>query len=300
MKNHCAVAALARSVVVLGVLACSPAEELPQVAEAAPSAVPAVVAAPVAAAVSAPAPQDPVRTATPAPTKTATQTAAKASPVPTARAVSDTAASSPPSPPVVTPVPTAAITPPTPAAAPAPAPVASLGELALQPGSRLWFDGTSNVKDFTCKSSTLSATVVTSGANAAPAVLAGTKSVTSVAFSVPVTSLDCDNGTMNGHMRKALEMEKHPQIAFALESYELVPAAAGTAVTLVGSLTIRGAPRPVTMLAQVTPGDAGGMRLVGSYELNMKDFGVKPPSLMLNTMKVREKVKVGFDLVLKD
>ena len=32
----------------------------------------------------------------------------------------------------------------------------------------------------------------------------------------------------------------------------------------------------------------------------MKEYGVKPPSLMLGTMNVREKVKVRFDLLLRD
>jgi hypothetical protein len=31
----------------------------------------------------------------------------------------------------------------------------------------------------------------------------------------------------------------------------------------------------------------------------MKDYGVKPPSLMLGTMRVGEKVQVHFDLLLK-
>jgi hypothetical protein len=32
----------------------------------------------------------------------------------------------------------------------------------------------------------------------------------------------------------------------------------------------------------------------------MTEFGVKPPTLMLGTMKVGDKVKVGFDLYLKN
>ena len=31
----------------------------------------------------------------------------------------------------------------------------------------------------------------------------------------------------------------------------------------------------------------------------MKEFGLKPPSLMMGTMKVDERVKVSFDLFLK-
>jgi hypothetical protein len=32
----------------------------------------------------------------------------------------------------------------------------------------------------------------------------------------------------------------------------------------------------------------------------MTEFGLKPPTLMLGTLKVDERVKVGFDVVLKD
>ena len=53
---------------------------------------------------------------------------------------------------------------------PSPRPTAVSGVLTLKPASRLWFDGSSSVKDFSCKAKTLT---------------------------VPVSSLDCDNGTMN-------------------------------------------------------------------------------------------------------
>ena len=43
----------------------------------------------------------------------------------------------------------------------------------------------------------------------------------------------------------------------------------------------------------------GVLRVTGRYELNMKEYGIKPPSLMMGTMRVRERVKVGFDLLLK-
>jgi hypothetical protein len=51
--------------------------------------------------------------------------------------------------------------------------------------------------------------------------------------------------------------------------------------------------------AIATPADNGGLRVKGSKEFLMSEFGVKPPSLMLGTMKVRDKVKVNFDVVLR-
>lgn len=204
-----------------------------------------------------------------------------------------------------TPAPTPATTP-TPDAAPAPVVVPArvpppvAGRLTLRTGSRLWFDGTSSVKDFTCKTSTLEATVVTSRTAAASAIIAGEKSVSGAELTVPVASLDCANGTMNGHMRKALDANAHPTIVFSLRSYELMKGTGSVAITLTGTLTISGTTKPITLLAEATDGADGALRLTGMYELDMKEFGVKPPSLMLGTMNVREKVKVRFDLLLED
>ena len=154
--------------------------------------------------------------------------------------------------PVASPSPAAPLTP-TPIATPTPAPrpTAVAGVLTLQPGSRLWFDGSSSVKDFTCKAKTITASVVTSSADAAAAaVVAGEKSVTSVELTVPVSALDCDNGTMNNHMRNALDAKAHPTIVFALSAYDLVKGSESVAVTLSGSLTIHGKSLPVTLQAQ--------------------------------------------------
>ena len=37
-----------------------------------------------------------------------------------------------------------------------------------------------------------------------------------------------------------------------------------------------------------------------AHEFAMTEFGVKPPTLMLGTMKVGDRVKVSFDLYVKD
>ena len=156
------------------------------------------------------------------------------------------------------------------------------------------------MKDFTCKAAKLEAAVVTSKADAASAIVAGEKSVAGVELTVPVMSIDCDNGTMNGHMRNALDAKMHPTITFELRSYDLMKAAENVAVTLSGTLTIHGESQPVTIQAIAVGAAEGALRLTGLYELNMKEYGVKPPSLMLGTMNVREKVKVRFDLLLRN
>lgn len=170
--------------------------------------------------------------------------------------------------------------------------------LVLAPESKLWFEGKSTVRDWSCKATALEAAVDAEGSGAVAAILGGAKAVRTVALTVPVAKLDCENGTMNNHMRKALNAEKHATIAFELSSYELV---AGTPVggTLEGRLTINGVTKPVTLTAEYAAGPDGALRMTGVYPLTMTEWEVAPPRLMMGTMKVNPLVHVHFDLLLK-
>ena len=68
---------------------------------------------------------------------------------------------------------------------------------------------------------------------------------------------------------------------------------------MTGTLTMGGVEKPITFDADVTAGDAGVLEVGGMVAINMKEFGLKPPSLMLGTMKVREMVNVKFELLLQ-
>jgi polyisoprenoid-binding protein YceI len=172
-------------------------------------------------------------------------------------------------------------------------------DLALQPKSRIWVNGTSNVKSFECTAAKINVTVETNRPNAVHAVTIGDKAVGKVDLSVPVATMDCNNGTMNDHMKEALKAADHPVIEFTLESYALVKAADSVAITLNGTLTIGGTTKPVTIAAEAK--DVGGrvLQVAGEYAVHMKEYDLKPPSLMMGMMKVAEMVTVHFDLLLK-
>jgi polyisoprenoid-binding protein YceI len=172
--------------------------------------------------------------------------------------------------------------------------------LDLQPESKLWVAGTSTVRSFQCQASSFDAKVESIGSEAVAAVLAGQKAVTSVEVTIPSERLDCKNGTMNEHMRKAIKAKDFPTIVFKATSYDLTRAGENMAVTLNGSLTLGGVEKPITVAAQAKPGPNGTLIVSGTREVRMTEFGLKPPSLMLGTMKVDEKLTVGFDVVLKN
>ena len=131
------------------------------------------------------------------------------------------------------------------------------------------------------------------------AVLAGTKAVTTAQMTVPAASLDCKNGTMNEHMRKALKADKNPTITFRITTYDVAKASEGVDGTAQGELTLGGVTKTITVKAHAASQPDGVLRLTGSQDIHMTEFGLKPPTLMLGTLKVDELVKVSFDLLLK-
>jgi len=161
--------------------------------------------------------------------------------------------------------------------------------MTLTKESRLWIEGTSTVRSFKCTANKLDVSV-SSDTDASPANL-----VKSVSVVVPASALDCRNETMNEHMRKALKVKANPQISWTQSSYRV----SGTTVVMSGLLMIAGKQNAVEITGTGSADSDGTIHMKGSKQFNMSEYGVKPPSLMLGTMKVRDPVTVSFDLVLK-
>lgn len=179
-------------------------------------------------------------------------------------------------------------------------PVDTQQVLTIAPESKLSFDGKSTVRDWSCKAPVMDAALTLLGDGTTAAVVAGDAPAATTTLTIPTMKLDCDNGTMNGHMRKALAAEKHGEITFTLTSYEATPVAgAPTKGTLTGDLTIKGVTKAITFPVEFVAEGEKGLRVKGTYALKMTEWGVEPPKLMLGTLKVNEMVTVGFDLLLQ-
>ena len=171
--------------------------------------------------------------------------------------------------------------------------------LTLQRQSRLWVTGTSTVRSFECTAATVETKVDAADGTTVSAIVGGAKGVRTAELTVPAKGLDCRNGTMNEHMLKALKAKDHPTIGFRVSTYDVSKGGTGATGTATGELTLGGVQKPITVTAVVTEDAAGELHIVGSYPLRMTEYGLKPPSLMMGTMKVNEKVTVNFDLRLK-
>ena len=175
-----------------------------------------------------------------------------------------------------------------------------LDALRLKPESRLWFEGTSTVRNWDCQAPNIQA-AIDAEAGAPGAVLNGRKAVRPVELTFPVSALDCANRGMTKHMRNALNAEQHQHIRFTLTEYTLAKSAATAGALqgmLHGTLMINGQTHPITVPVQFADA-VGALRVTGRYPMPMTQWGVQPPRLMMGAMKVGDTVTVNFDLLLQ-
>jgi polyisoprenoid-binding protein YceI len=164
--------------------------------------------------------------------------------------------------------------------------------MPLESNVQLWFDGTSTVRAFKCTAKTTTTNIVTDASDAAAAAVGDL--VTKASVVIPVAAIECGNGTMNEHMRKALKATEHPDVKFVMTGYEVN----GANATINGTLTIAGKDNAIQIPATVTP-EGGNVRVKASKPIDMTQWGIKPPSLMMGTMKVKPAVTIGFDVLVK-
>lgn len=118
--------------------------------------------------------------------------------------------------------------------------------------------------------------------------------VDSFSMTIPVKSIESGKGGMNSKIYDALKEKKHPEIMFELKSTEA--AQDSDSLNVSGTLTIAGSSRDITLPVLSSKASDGSYKFAGSYEINMKDYEVDPPSAMFGTIKSGEKVTVSFEL----
>ena len=94
---------------------------------------------------------------------------------------------------------------------------------------------------------------------------------------------------MREHLLEAMRANEFPRITFTLDSYE----ASGQGAVANGSLTILDATRDVSFPISLTP-SGGGVAIAGELPLDVTDYGVEPPVVMLGLMRVRPEIRIQF------
>ena len=171
-------------------------------------------------------------------------------------------------------------------------------KVPVSPDSKIWIDGTSNLHDWSCKATQLDATVELDASAAARVAAAAPKALKRVEVKIPVRSLKCNHGGMDGNVYKALKADDDPEISYIMASFDAAPSegADSFVVHAAGTLTIAGKENKIDMDVTATRLPDGTVKATGMVPVKMTDYGIKPPTAIFGRLKTGDEVKVNFEL----
>ena len=111
---------------------------------------------------------------------------------------------------------------------------------------------------------------------------------------------DKDRREIEKEMReRVLEVAKYPQIIYDAPRVALRNSNDGQIeVSLIGQLTLHGVTRPLPLPARIAiTGDL--FRASGEFSLRQTDFNIKPVSAVGGGLKVKDEVKLAYDIVAR-
>jgi hypothetical protein len=163
----------------------------------------------------------------------------------------------------------------------------------------VWFTGASNIRQFACGS-----TRVTVLATAAPAEFErthadGLPAIRSAALAIPVVSLDCGIAKMNRDLVETLGSDTSATIHFRLWNYVVLRRNVPGWVRMNGLLTLAGRQKMMDVYGTVVADRSGRLRLRGERLIDVRDFGIKPPTRFLGLLHVANEVIVHFDIAVR-
>ena len=105
---------------------------------------------------------------------------------------------------------------------------------------------------------------------------------------------------INKELREiVLEPDKYPEITFKSTDVSVETRGGTFKVKLGGDLMLHGVTRHVVIPADVTLEGQGTLRARGEFSIKRGDFGVKATSAFHGTVRVRDRLKVIFDIVAR-
>ena len=177
--------------------------------------------------------------------------------------------------------------------------------LSIDSGSHLWLDGNSTLHKWESVTSTfiLKTGSFTTSSPTIPdistliALISG-----NFIFRVPVQSLKNpgEGSSFDNNLWAALKSKENPDVVFSLTSATATPdpsVAGRYEISAQGSLTIAGKENPANVSAVFDISDKT-LRITGTEDLLMTDFGIKPPEMFFGMIKTDDKVTVRWDLSL--
>jgi len=165
--------------------------------------------------------------------------------------------------------------------------------LGVRPDSRLWLEGSSNVRDWRCDATSLDASIDLD----ASAERSGETRVRRVQVRVPTYSLTCGRSQMDRIMYKALHVDDEPDCRQIVGRFDVIADdEARESLVMQGTLRVAGVERVVNVPVQLEQMRDGTIRARGALPILMTDYGITPPTALFGVLRTENRIIVKFDL----
>jgi hypothetical protein len=124
-------------------------------------------------------------------------------------------------------------------------------------------------------------------------------SLKSLYFNLYVLDLKSESNGLDKNAYKALKSDKFKDIRYTLKSATISPEKGGYLLKSIGTLSIAGVTKDILMDVHSVINENGTISCRGSYNLNMTDFNVEPPSFMWGAMKTGDALTLDFVVIYK-
>jgi polyisoprenoid-binding protein YceI len=152
--------------------------------------------------------------------------------------------------------------------------------------------GTSTLHDWEMKSVNKGTCEVVFTLDAADKITA----INEIQFTIAAESIKSGHSVMDKNAYKAMNTDKYKNISFVLSSAAITPSVTNVyQVKVTGNLTISGVTKKTELAgtAKYNPTDKSFV-LFGSKTFKMSEYGVKPPTVMMGTIKTGDQITVSF------
>ena len=124
-------------------------------------------------------------------------------------------------------------------------------------------------------------------------------SIKKIAIQVPVESLKSGLSVMDNDVYKTLQADYYPTISFQLKGFGQVKSKNGKQLMEVsGDLNIAGKIREEKIAVAYRTDKNGNLYIKGLKDIRLSDYGVQPPALVFETVKVGNEITLAIDLCL--
>lgn len=180
------------------------------------------------------------------------------------------------------------------------------GAIEIEPGGKLWIEGSASIVNYSCEAEHLSGNGNIENTENPQENVKGHGAV-SVSVEVPVHSLECGKRGMNKDMYEALKADQFKNISYQLLTADLSDSLSTISdeegewmnIKTIGILEIAGVKDTTEVYVKGRVLGEERFRVKGNKQINMKTYNIKPPTALLGLIKASNDLTVYFDVTVR-